>query len=242
MLDSFGVSVGLALGPRPAAEALAALDGLLPELRHPADAFVRALLLAMLDRTEEAWAVGRAAEERVRELGASGELGWLGEVALLVGDLETAASYLKTASDAFEASGSSAVLSGIASRLGQVLCRLDRCEEAQAFAEKGRELTDPDDVSAQVAWRQAFALVHSARGEHAAAERIARDAVSWASRSDSPVHLGEAYADLGEVLEAAGRREDAIAAWREALDCYERKEVVPLVRRVRERIAALEPA
>ena len=32
------------------------------------------------------------------------------------------------------------------------------------------------------------------------------------------------------------------AAWQEALDRYERKEIVPLARGVRERLAALEPA
>jgi tetratricopeptide (TPR) repeat protein len=50
---------------------------------------------------------------------------------------------------------------------------------------------------------------------------------------------GDAYCDLGEVLEAAGRCDEAIDAWREALDRYERKGVVPLVRRVRERRGAM---
>ena len=43
------------------------------------------------------------------------------------------------------------------------------------------------------------------------------------------------------MLEAAGRRDEAIAAWHEALDRYERKGVIPLARRVRERLASLEP-
>jgi hypothetical protein len=42
------------------------------------------------------------------------------------------------------------------------------------------------------------------------------------------------------VLEAAGRRDDATAALREALDRYERKGIIPLVRRVRERLAAIQ--
>jgi hypothetical protein len=44
------------------------------------------------------------------------------------------------------------------------------------------------------------------------------------------------------VLEAAGRRDEAVGAWREALDRYERKGIVPLVARVRERLASLEVA
>ena len=43
------------------------------------------------------------------------------------------------------------------------------------------------------------------------------------------------------VLEAAGRRDEADEDWREALDRYERKEIVPLARRVRQRLAELQP-
>jgi hypothetical protein len=49
------------------------------------------------------------------------------------------------------------------------------------------------------------------------------------------------HCDLAEVLYAAGRRAEALAAWREALDRYERKEMIPLARRVRERLAAIQP-
>lgn len=49
------------------------------------------------------------------------------------------------------------------------------------------------------------------------------------------------YADLGEALELAEKRDEAIAAWQEAFDRYCRKEILPLARRVRERLAALRP-
>jgi hypothetical protein len=44
------------------------------------------------------------------------------------------------------------------------------------------------------------------------------------------------------VLQVAGRHDEAATALREALDRYERKQLIPLVRRTRERIAALEEA
>jgi len=50
------------------------------------------------------------------------------------------------------------------------------------------------------------------------------------------------YADLGEALERAGKREQAIANWQEALERYDRKEIVPLAARLRERLATLQPA
>jgi class 3 adenylate cyclase len=240
-LHSFGISVGLALGPRPASEALTTLDALLPELRYPGDAIVRALLLAMLDRIEEAWADALAAEERARELGKTFEANWLGEIAVVVDDLPAAAAYLKTACDSLEESGSTGSLSGTSSRLARVLCRLGRYDEAEAPAERGRELTDADDVSAQVEWRAAHALLQSARGQHAAAEQLAREAVAWAGKGDSPVTQADALDDLAEVLEAAGRREEAVAAWLAAVDLYERKEIIPLARRIRKRLAAMQP-
>jgi tetratricopeptide (TPR) repeat protein len=119
---------------------------------------------------------------------------------------------------------------------------LGHVDEAEQLAQKGRELGDPEDVWTQALWRQAQALVHSARGEHDEAVRLAREALDWWSRTDSLLRWGEAHCDLARVLEAAGRRDEAIAAWRDALDCYERKEVVPLAAHVRERLAALEPA
>jgi tetratricopeptide (TPR) repeat protein len=115
-------------------------------------------------------------------------------------------------------------------------------DEAEQLAHRGRELCDPDDVWTQALWRQAQALVYSARGQHAQAIPLAEEAVRWWARTDSPLRQGEAFGDLAGILEAAGRRDEAIAAWRSALDCYERKEVLPSAASVRERIAALEPA
>ncbi len=80
----------------------------------------------------------------------------------------------------------------------------------------------------------------SARGQHGDAEQLAREAVAWAERTDSLEYHGGAYSDLAEVLEAAGRRDEAVAAWQEALDRYERKQVIPLARRVRQRLATLQ--
>jgi class 3 adenylate cyclase len=235
------LAVPLALGPRPAGEALATLDAVLADHPYAGGRLLRALLLAMLDRIDEAWAVALPAEERLRELGHSTGGEWLGEIALVAGDHEAAASYLRDACDALEAIGNTGELSTYASILGRVLCALGRHDEAERVVRRGRELGDPGDVMTQHVWRQAQALVHSARGQHAEAERLARDAVDRSLQSDSPLSRGNALFDLADVLEAAGRRDEAAAALRAALDEYERKPIVPLARRARERLAALQP-
>jgi tetratricopeptide (TPR) repeat protein len=234
------LAVALAEGPRPASEALATLDAVLADHPYAGGLLLRALLLAMLDRIDEAWAVALPAEERLREFGLSSGGEWLGEIALVAGDHEAAAGYLREACDALEAVGNLGELSTYTSWLGRVFCLLGRYDEAEQLAQRGRELGDPQDVMTQHAWRQAQALVHSARGQHPEAERLARQAVDFSQRGDSPLQQGCARCDLAEVLEAAGRRDEAAATLREALERYEAKPIIPLARRTRERLAALE--
>ena len=237
---SLFLSVPLAMGPRPASAALAKLDSLIGEPAHPADLVMRAVLLAMLGQIDEAWAVAVPATERGRELGLGSGGIWLAEIALIAGDQQAAAEYLESGCEDMERRGATAQLSTYLPQLGRVLCALDRPDEAERFAHRGRELGDPDDVWTQALWRQALALVHSTRGQHAEAVRLAEEAVEWFSLTDSLLRQGDALCDLAQVLESGGRRDEAIEAWREALDRYERKEITPLARRVRQRLAALE--
>jgi tetratricopeptide (TPR) repeat protein len=211
------------------------------EQPHPADLQVRAVLLAMLGEIEEAWAVGLPAERQARELGISTGSTFLGEVALIAGDRQAAAEYLRAACESMEKRGTTAVLSSYAPLLGRVVCVLGDPDEAEQLAQMGRKLGDSEDVWTQALWRQAQALVHSARGEHEEAVRLVEEALGWWSRTDSLLRQGEAYCDLAHVLEAAGRRDEAIGAWRDGLDAYDRKQIRPLAADVRERLAALEP-
>jgi tetratricopeptide (TPR) repeat protein len=122
-----------------------------------------------------------------------------------------------------------------------VLAGLGRLDEAELLARRGRDLGTAEDVWTQGLWRQAHALVNSARGKHTEAVRLAEEAVDWWAKTDALPRQGEAHCDLAEVLEAGGRREEAIEAWHKALDRYERKGIIPLARRVRERLAAIQP-
>jgi uncharacterized protein HemY len=90
-----------------------------------------------------------------------------------------------------------------------------------------------------VVWRQAQALVDVHRGRLEDAERHAREAVAMDRAGDSLWQEGNSYCVLADVLEAGGRREEAIATRQEALACYDRKEVIPVARRLRWRLRAM---
>jgi class 3 adenylate cyclase/tetratricopeptide (TPR) repeat protein len=241
-LFHFGLPAPLTIGPRPAGEALETLDSLLPQRTDPLTMGWRAVLLAMLGQTAMAQELAAAADERERELGAHvGQAALhLSQVAEIAGDEEAAAEHLRRLCAYLEATGQRGALSSFAPRLGRALCALGRYEEARPLAERGRELGDPQDVLTQELWRQAKALVHSHMGEHEKAERLAREAISIVDTTDALGHQGDARADLADVLLAAGRRDEAAAVLGEALDRYERKQIIPLARRTRERLSALQ--
>jgi hypothetical protein len=90
--------------------------------------------------------------------------------------------------------------------------------------------------------RQVQALVLARRGQHAEAESLAREAVAIIERTDGLNLQGDALCDLAEVLNAGGRGDEAAGAFTQALERYERKRNLATERRVRERLADLQPA
>ena len=72
----------------------------MPESPDPALMLLRAVLLAMLGRFGEAWPLATEANERLRAMRGELEEVWLAEIALMQGDYETAADYLRRANDA----------------------------------------------------------------------------------------------------------------------------------------------
>jgi tetratricopeptide (TPR) repeat protein len=240
--------LGLVLGPRPADEALRTLDSVLPENPGPGALLARARLLAMLARFDEAWALARPAAERARELGGlqPGELSQgdadLGEIAALAGDHATAAAHLRRECDRYQRGGDRAHLSTYAPLLGRSLCALGRHDEAEPLAQLGRELGGEQGIVTQMLWRQVQARVHAHRGEHAEAERLAREVEAIAERTDDLNRQGDALCDLAEVLAAAGRIDKAAETLEQALERYERKQNLAMAAQVRDRLAKLQDA
>jgi class 3 adenylate cyclase/tetratricopeptide (TPR) repeat protein len=151
-------------------------------------------------------------------------------VELLAGDPVAAERGLRRGYKTLEEMGDKNLLSTTAAFLGQALLAQERDQEAERFAELSEELTAADDLLTQVLWRGLRARVLVGRDRLEEAERLAREAVVLAERSDFLNHRGDALVDLAIVLRQAGRLDDARAALSEALRLYQRKGNVAAVK------------
>jgi ATP/maltotriose-dependent transcriptional regulator MalT len=120
----------------------------------------------------------------------------------------------------------------VAPNLAEVLHQLGRDEEALRFTEQV-EAAAFLDVPEQFLWRKARAKVVAARGDGEQAERLAREAVDLAERTDHLEEHADALVTVAEVLRRAGRAAEAEPALQEALRLCERKGSTVLVERAR---------
>jgi tetratricopeptide (TPR) repeat protein len=199
----------------------------------------------MLGRFDE----GRSLMTRVRtkaaERGGALELAnTLGQdsmdLELLTGDPAAAAAFGREAMSIYDEIGERSFASTAAGILAQALYELDRLDEAEEWASRADKLGASDDAITQMLWRQVRAKVLARRGEHAEAERLARDALAIGAETDMLNPVADTYADLGEVLALASRADEAAAAFAEALARYERKENLVMAERMRARLTELQ--
>ena len=235
--------ISLITGSRPADEALAVVERLLAETRSPWLLLGRAWLLAMLDRSEEAWQDARLADARAREQSGTRWAEWhLAEISILAGDYDDASNRLRIVCDWLEETEQLGFLVTYLGRLGRSLCMLGRFDEAELAAKRAQtieEAINATDVIPDFLWRQVLALVHAHRGELADAERLAREAVAASEQDDSLDDQCHAFCDLGAVMAAAGRTDDAVAALEQAQDRCRRKKNLALAKQVGHRLAQL---
>lgn len=116
--------------------------------------------------------------------------------------------------------GQSAIYQGW---LAAALIAQGRHAAAREPAEAARDAASPADILAQVAWRGALARVEAAAGNSETAVTLAREAVDMAALTDGLAMRAEALLDFAAVLDAAGKRDEAAAAQREAALLYEQK-------------------
>jgi tetratricopeptide (TPR) repeat protein len=158
---------------------------------------------------------------------------------LAVGEPERAQEVLREALEVLEQAGEKGYLSTIAYILADALLEQGRYGEAEELTRLSEKTTASDDIASLVGWRRTRALVLAELDELEEAERLLREAVDFASLSDSPMQLGEVALALALVLLKMGRADEAAVEARRAADFYTRKGMESSAARAQALVASL---
>jgi class 3 adenylate cyclase/tetratricopeptide (TPR) repeat protein len=235
------LGIALPFGPMPVEEAIGRARELLEQTRGRRrwEAWtLRALarLEAKQGRFSEARALVAEGKTIAEELGLRWSLALLaltsGEIETLAGAPAAAEPQLRIAYDVSRRLGDKQYIV-VAPDLAEVLHLLGRDEEALRFTEEAEAVMEPD-IPEQFHWRTARAKVLAAQGAVEEAERLAREAVGLAERTDHLEEHADALMTLAEVLRRAGRADEATPALRDALGLYRQKGNTVLARRAQQ--------
>jgi class 3 adenylate cyclase len=239
--------VGAVMGPMPVPEAIAYCERLREESSGPlaeAHAVHPAVwLYALAGRVEDAREAGAYAAQIFHDLG----LGyWVQGVALprawverLVGNREREEQFLRDAVEFLQSVGDATFLSTYAAELALTLAETGRPEEALEWVEVSRANTAEIDLDSQLGWRLARSVALNSQGELEEAERLAHEAVEFAFVRDAPLVRGQTLVVLAEILQAAGKSDEARATGERALEQIRRKGSDLAVEQARRRLGAL---
>jgi len=183
-------------------------------------------MLARAGRIPEAQDAFAQAREVLGQLGRS-HLAympiWTAAVEPLASDPAGAERELRAAYEFFEALGADHILATVAPMLAAALVPQGRLVEAVALTEQAERIAAPDDLDGQVKWRLARSAARVVASDHPNAERLAREAVEFAQRTDSILLHADALAGLGYALVGADAASEAIDPWNAAIELYEAK-------------------
>ncbi len=233
-------------GPIPVNEGLAWLERLLqgePENRTldaNLSGFVT-MLEAMSGRFDEARRHIDESRALARDLGliwqASVQELLSGYIELMAGNPVAAEREMRAAAEGFREIGEGWFLSVTAVDLLRTIYEQGRYEDAFALLETVDETPGPD-CEWLVKRRGVPACLLARHGQIEEGERLAREGVAIAADSEFVVLHADVLLDLAEVLELAGRPEEAREATAEAVSIYERKGNVAAARKARGSVTA----
>jgi class 3 adenylate cyclase/tetratricopeptide (TPR) repeat protein len=154
----------------------------------------------------------------------------LGEIHLLAADASAAERHLRGLCGVLERAHAFSNLASVAGVLAEALYCLDRLDEAYEWTEVAERHSASDDFDALILWMPVRAKVAARRAAFEDAIELATTGVRHAKASD----------DLGAVLAAAGRNEEARDAHVAALGLYEAKENIVASERTRTLLGEFE--
>jgi class 3 adenylate cyclase/tetratricopeptide (TPR) repeat protein len=203
----------------------------------------RAVVLAMLDRSDEAINMIEAERTLLAEQGNLTVRAFSGQrmcfVATLAERPDLAERWLADACEFFETHGEGGTLSTLWARRAVVLADLGEVDAADAATARAVELTAADDIINGILIERAKAKIQSERQDHREAVTHAQRAVAVALETDFHLEQADAYLDLAQVLAHAGGDAEARSALEAALAQFRVKGCIAGERIVRERLDAL---
>ena len=239
------ICVALRRGPTPADEGLERIEeiGLRNEQSRALETVClvsRAGLEAMLGRFDVARGLLAKATASAQQLGREVLIDAhirvaAADVELLAGEPEAAEELLRLSCGRLEQIGELGFLASTVPSLVEAVLAQGRTDEALELSDRWRpeDLTVPEDVDAQVAWRRVRAMALSRLGQLDEAERLAREAIDTAATTDFTELHASALAVLGEVLRLSGRAQESTAALEQAVTLFEAKGNLVALQRVR---------
>ena len=145
------------------------------------------------------------------------------QVELLAGDPAAAEKELRISTDALGTFGARSFAATHRALLADVLCTLDRLEEAEALAREVAEATPEDDLGTQALWRSTLGRVLVRSGRVAEAEGLASESIELTAGMDFPDLRVAALTGAAEVEAARGRPDEARRLLEEARRIMEAK-------------------
>jgi hypothetical protein len=185
-------------------------------------------LAAFAGRIDQGRNLVEGASTIYRELGygialASGRAAVLGEIELLADRPEAAEEALRASCGALGEMNAGALLASRASELAEVIYRQGRYGESESWVCVAEGHAASDDIGAQYLRRSVEAKLLARRKSFAEAERVAREAVALAERTDALNNRAKVLLDFAEVLRLGGKSVEATEAIELALEQFERK-------------------
>ena len=247
-LGLWRLGIAMALGPMPVDEGIQRGQQLLDHARGRRR--IEAEMLRTLARMEarrgrfdQARALlteGRAIVEDLGLMLNMASFAWVsGEIEALADQAVAAERELRLADDLFSQLGDNDYRATIGPYLAEMLRVQGRDQEARRLTEQSEAMARPDDIVAQLRWRKTRARLLADQGASEQAERLAREAVGLAERTDFPEEHADALMSLVEVLRRAGRADEAVPVTRQALALYEGKGNTIMARRTQQALDAL---
>ncbi len=163
----------------------------------------------------------------------------IGECLRRVGRLEEAERAFRRGVEALDRLSEVGFNSTMTALLAQVLCDLDRWEEADRYIERSREMSADDDFASQVLWRIARARALEFAGRREEALVLVDEAVEVVDVTEYLEMQAMTHEVRGHVLAGLGGDDEARSELVLTLQMYERKGSMPYAERVRRRLAEL---